>query len=78
MSADPPPVMVTIPFAGCVTDWMLFAAPPSGSVSLPSASIICIASSSVTVRVSPVAVGSVSMPETVMITVPKPEPPASE
>jgi hypothetical protein len=64
----PPPVIVTVPLAGWVTDVTLIG-PPSGSVSLASTSMALAPESSVTVAASSTAVGSSSTQVTVTVTV---------
>ena len=64
----PPPVITTVPFAGCVTDCDAFG-PPSTSVSLASTSTAVGRESSATVAVSLTATGGSSTQVTVTDTV---------
>ena len=64
----PPPVITTVPFAGCVTEATDFG-PPSTSVSLASTSIALAPESSATVALSSTATGGSSTQVTVTDTV---------
>jgi hypothetical protein len=68
VSPLPPPVIATVPWAGWVTEAIVFG-PPSGSVSFPSTLIGLAPESSATVAVSLTAVGLSSTQVTVTDTV---------